>query len=231
MLPPEFQCVGNGRIVHLLGEWAGEPQSGEDPGGRRQCLGPTQSQNARLNGHAAMQCRCDGGILPVRLAALAQGRLFQKTKRGAPLALLPPSKIKITPGPPDFRMRHPVKRGTRMIRKWTWCTARDKLSSVTIWFKFVSLFMLSFVLFDVWTPEACEAQALNSPLSQTQIHARQNTGNDECQFEEDCFNCAHYAPGASIDLQPIAVIAFTDTALSMPSLDGTPLLPYHPPRL
>jgi hypothetical protein len=88
------------------------------------------------------------------------------------------------------------------------------------------------MLFDVCVPEACEPPSQGSYSISTQVRAQQNAGpGDGCQFEEDCFNCAHYVPGTSTNLRSIAVIAFTITDLSIPLLDGMPLLPYHPPRV
>ena len=99
------------------------------------------------------------------------------------------------------------------------------------WIKFVALFMLAFALFDVCTPEPCAAQVLLPSQSQTQIQAQHEGGSGEsCQFEEDCFSCAHFTPGTSFVLAPVAIVSFTEPALFVPPLDGTPLIPYHPPR-
>ena len=99
------------------------------------------------------------------------------------------------------------------------------------WIKFVAVFMLTFLVFDVCAPESCEAQVLVSAQTQVQVSSHQGDGNGGgCQFEEDCFNCAHFSPGASFVLEPIAVVAFTGTDLYVAPLDGTPLIPYHPPR-
>jgi hypothetical protein len=100
------------------------------------------------------------------------------------------------------------------------------------WIKFVAVFILAFMMFDVCSPERCEAQPLAPTPSSIQIHAQQNAGSsgDSCQFEEDCFNCAHYAPGSSVLLESSEIIAFTHPDLFVPPLDGSPLLPYHPPR-
>lgn len=100
------------------------------------------------------------------------------------------------------------------------------------WIKFVAFFMFAFLLFDVCAPEACESQTFAPASIQTQVSGHQSSGAGEgCQFEEDCFNCAHFAPGATFTLEPIAVVAFADTTLLVSSLDGTPLIPYHPPRV
>lgn len=100
------------------------------------------------------------------------------------------------------------------------------------WIKFVAFFMLTFMLLDVCLPEKCEAQLLEPTPSSVQIQAPRNVdpASDACQFEEDCFNCAHFVPGTSIVLESGAIVAFTDTDLLIPSLDRPPLLPYHPPR-
>ena len=110
-------------------------------------------------------------------------------------------------------------------------TACRLLIRMPRWTKFVALFMLTFAMFDVCSPEKCDAQLLGPNQSSVQILAPQNTSDSEsCQFEEDCFNCAHYAPGTSFVLESTAIIAFTQTDLFIPSLDRPPLLPYHPPR-
>ena len=97
--------------------------------------------------------------------------------------------------------------------------------------KFVALFMFAFLVFDVCAPEPCENQASLSEATSVRASSHQSSGNSEgCQFEEDCFNCAHFAPGHAFVLEPIAVVAFTDSDWHLASLDGTPLLPYHPPR-
>ena len=99
------------------------------------------------------------------------------------------------------------------------------------WVKFVAIFMLAFAFFDVCTPEPCEAHVLAPEQSQTQFQVQHDGGNGEsCQFEEDCFSCGHFTPGTSFVLSPIAVVSFTDPPLFVPPLDGTPLIPYHPPR-
>lgn len=98
------------------------------------------------------------------------------------------------------------------------------------WVQFAALFMLTFVVFDVCSPESCEAQ-LSAPIERSmQFQAQQNAGGDSCQFEEDCFNCAHYAPGIAFVVEPIAVVAFQQPDLFVPSLEQPLLLPYHPPR-
>jgi len=99
------------------------------------------------------------------------------------------------------------------------------------WIKFVALFMLAFAVFDVCTPEPCEAQILTPVQSQDRLQAQQSSGGgDTCQFEEDCFNCAHYAPGTTFVFHPIGMISFRAPDPFVPTLDGTPLIPYHPPR-
>ena len=99
------------------------------------------------------------------------------------------------------------------------------------WIKVAALFMLAFLLFDVCSPERCDAVELMAARSTAQVQAQhQDGGGDGCQFEEDCFQCAHYAPGVTFQLQPIATVAFTEPSLFLPSLDGTPRIPFHPPR-
>jgi hypothetical protein len=99
------------------------------------------------------------------------------------------------------------------------------------WIKFVALLMLAFVLFDVCTPESCEAQILTPVQSQAQVLTQPNPGGGEtCQFEEDCFSCAHYEPGTMFVFHSVAMVSFTAPDLFVPLLDGTPLIPYHPPR-
>ncbi len=99
------------------------------------------------------------------------------------------------------------------------------------WIKFVALFMLAFLVFDVCAPESCAAQALLSVPAQVQVNAHQSDGSSQgCQFEEDCFNCTHFSPGHTFVLDPIPVVAFTNANKYESSLDGIPLAPYHPPR-
>jgi hypothetical protein len=99
------------------------------------------------------------------------------------------------------------------------------------WIKFVALFMLTFAVFDVCSPERCEAQVEVPIQSSVQFHADQNPGGgDSCQFEEDCFNCAHFTPGTGFVLQPIGVIAFTRPDMPLSSIEEPLLTPYHPPR-
>lgn len=103
--------------------------------------------------------------------------------------------------------------------------------TVPQWIKFVALFMLTFAVFDVCTPERCDAQILTATQSQTQFQTQHNeSGPATCQFEEDCFSCAHYAPGTSLAFDPVTVVPLKDSHPAVLSLDGMPLLPYHPPR-
>jgi hypothetical protein len=97
------------------------------------------------------------------------------------------------------------------------------------WIKFVALFILTFAVFDVCAPERCEAQVPTQ--TSVQFHPDQNPGGgDSCQFEEDCFNCAHFAPGTGFVLQPFGVIAFTLPDQFFSSIEQPLLAPYHPPR-
>ena len=57
-----------------------------------------------------------------------------------------------------------------------------------------------------------------------------DSDSDCCSFEEDCFNCAHFAPGHSFTLTKIAVVDFAEADLLVASLDRPPVVPYHPPR-
>ena len=91
--------------------------------------------------------------------------------------------------------------------------------------------MFTFAVFDVCTPEPCEAQILPPAQSQTQLRAQHSgNGTTTCEFEEDCFSCAHYAPGTSFALGPVDVIQLKGSEVLVLSLDGAPFLPYHPPR-
>ena len=99
------------------------------------------------------------------------------------------------------------------------------------WIKFVALFLVAFALIDVCDPETCEAQKISPIQTSSSIQVQHNAdGDGSCQFEEDCFACAHFAPGAAIDLQSLGVVTLASVEVVVPSLDGTPLLPYHPPR-
>ena len=100
------------------------------------------------------------------------------------------------------------------------------------WVKFLALFIVLFALFDFCTPESCDAQAL--PRAAGVLQAQSSTdgaaGGETCQFEEDCFNCAHYSPAPIILLDPVDMLAeATPESYSSP-LDGIPVIPYHPPR-
>lgn len=98
------------------------------------------------------------------------------------------------------------------------------------WFRFVALFMMTFVLFDVCTPEPCDAQALATPCAiQIQVQHERSSG-DTCQFEEDCFGCAHYAPGTTFAFHTAETVSVASSALYLSALSGTPVIPYHPPR-
>ncbi len=97
--------------------------------------------------------------------------------------------------------------------------------------QFVALFMLAFMLFDVCTPEPCEAEIIPTQQSRNVVQAQDLAhGSDGCQFEQDCFNCASFAAGGTFDFHPVASATFTVSELFVPPLDGTPLIPYHPPR-
>lgn len=102
------------------------------------------------------------------------------------------------------------------------------------WIKCVAVFMLAFLAFDVSAPERCQAEiAPPAGNSQTLIQSQQNpadSDSDCCSFEEDCFNCAHFAPGHSFTLGSIAVVEFAQADLNVACLDRPPVLPYHPPR-
>lgn len=95
--------------------------------------------------------------------------------------------------------------------------------------KFVALFMLTFIVFDVCSAEPCEAKLLVCSQS-SQFQTQGAAGSDSCQFEEDCFNCAHYAPGAQFVLAPIAVLDYAQPELIRTSIERPLVLPYHPPR-
>jgi hypothetical protein len=97
------------------------------------------------------------------------------------------------------------------------------------WIKLVALFMLTFALFDVCSAESCEVQLLPTQDS-VRFQTLRSSGGDCCQFEEDCFNCAHFAPGIRFVLQPIGVVAFTHPDLFLSSIEQSLLAPYHPPR-
>jgi hypothetical protein len=99
------------------------------------------------------------------------------------------------------------------------------------WIKFVALFIITFAVLDVCAPERCEAQFLFPTQTSIQFHSDQNSGAiDSCQFEEDCFNCAHFTPGTGFVLQTIGVIAFTQPDRFLSSIEQPLLAPYHPPR-
>jgi hypothetical protein len=98
------------------------------------------------------------------------------------------------------------------------------------WFQFVALFMTMFVLLDVCTPEPCEAQTATTAQSTAQFQLQHSGAGDNCQFEEDCFACAHYAPGCMFFLQPSEAVMNALPATYISTLAGTPVLPYHPPR-
>lgn len=87
-------------------------------------------------------------------------------------------------------------------------------------------------MFDFCTPENCDALTL-SPTQltlQAQTAADSTTSGETCQFEEDCFNCAHFTPAPATLLAPVAIIAQAAPELYRPALDGIPAIPYHPPR-
>jgi hypothetical protein len=99
------------------------------------------------------------------------------------------------------------------------------------WIKFVALFMLVFALVDVCSPEHCDAQVLSSAQGTCQIQVQHDSdGGSGCPYEEDCFNCAHYSPGVIYTFQPVAMVSNTEPDSFPLTLDGTPLIPYHPPR-
>ncbi len=96
--------------------------------------------------------------------------------------------------------------------------------------KVVAMFLLLFALFDVCTPERCDAQEISGQTqTQFQVSGSSNSGNS-CQFEEDCFNCAQYAPGAAFTLEPLASVSSFKATAFAPALAGILLVPYHPPR-
>lgn len=102
------------------------------------------------------------------------------------------------------------------------------------WIKFVALFMLGFLVLDVCMPERCQAEIVPPAANgKAMVQSEQNStdsDSDCCSFEEDCFNCGHFAPGHSFVLVPIAVIDLAIPDLLVSSLDRPPVLPYHPPR-
>jgi hypothetical protein len=98
------------------------------------------------------------------------------------------------------------------------------------WVKFVALFMLTFALIDVCSAEPCEIEVPDPAQHSVQFQTQQPSGGDCCQFEEDCFNCAHFAPGVRFVLQPVGVIAFTQPDRFLSSIEQPLLAPYHPPR-
>ena len=117
--------------------------------------------------------------------------------------------------------------------KWTHC-GRARIIEFTRmlprWFRFVALFMMSFVLFDVCTPEPCVAQIPPATQSGATIQLQYDSSGDTCQFEEDCFGCAHFAPGAVFVLHPAASIITPLSISYLSMLAGIPVIPYHPPR-
>lgn len=99
------------------------------------------------------------------------------------------------------------------------------------WLKFVALFMPTFAVFEVCSPEICEAQLLAFTQNSIQFSQQSAGGDSSCAFEEDCFNCAHFAHGVGFVLQPIAVLAFAHQDVSVRSVEQPPLMSYHPPRV
>jgi len=101
------------------------------------------------------------------------------------------------------------------------------------WAKFVALFLLVFALVDVCTPEACADEAIALPAqSAIEVHATQTNPDNgrTCEFEEDCFACAHFVPAVHISFHIESIVATYEPTLVLPALDGTPSAPYHPPR-
>ena len=106
-----------------------------------------------------------------------------------------------------------------------------KLVFVSLRIKFVALFLLAFALFDVCTTEPCYAQSLSPSQAGVHLKAQHETANgDSCQFEEDCFVCAHYTPAALGFMQSFVAVSFVAPDLLTLALAGTPPLLYHPPR-
>ena len=105
------------------------------------------------------------------------------------------------------------------------------LVPVALRIKFVALFLLAFALFDVCTPEPCYAQDFFLSQDGVQLRAQHETPNsDHCQFDEDCFVCAHYTPAALGFVQLFVTVSFVVSDPHALVLAGTTPLLYHPPR-
>lgn len=120
--------------------------------------------------------------------------------------------------------RSPIPPGGRSI------SHRVSLERMSAWVKVVALFLLAFALFDVCTPEPCDAQLVPGPQSAQLKSELSNTGSGACSFEEDCFVCAHYAPSLANLPQLFSIASMDDSAAPVLTLAGTLFPPYHPPR-
>ncbi len=102
------------------------------------------------------------------------------------------------------------------------------------WIKCVAVLMLAFMLFDVCMPERCRAELVPPNTAGKTLCQSPQNGNDSdsdgCAFEQDCFNCAFFAPGGSFVLESIAVVDVAVPDLLVSLLDRPPVSPYHPPR-
>jgi len=73
---------------------------------------------------------------------------------------------------------------------------------------------------------------LSATRESRQLRAAQDAGTlDCCAFEEDCFNCANYAPPASSPSSNLSIIALNDPDPLILIAAGSLVLPYHPPRV
>lgn len=102
---------------------------------------------------------------------------------------------------------------------------------MSTWIRFVALLMFAFILLDVCTPESCDIRIPESNQSSVLAQSQQESGSSGCcQFEEDCFSCAHYAPGTQFVLHTVTASAFISPEFYSPTLAGDSFPPYHPPR-
>jgi hypothetical protein len=99
--------------------------------------------------------------------------------------------------------------------------------------KFVAMLLLTLIAVGLCVPETCADEIWSLPSPADRVSApndEQSSSPYTCEFEEDCFCCAHVAPVARFALSAAPWIAFQSLEAASSELMRELKPPYYPPR-